>query len=100
MPHTYQYPRAASHRGLRRLRFDEGELKALLIRRGLEPFKGRWAWPGGFVRVRRLWTTPPAANWREENILQAGFLRQFAAGGVIQRLLDAHEPAVATPSDP
>lgn len=30
--------------------FDDADLKLLLIQRELEPFKGRWALPGGFVR--------------------------------------------------
>lgn len=29
--------------------FDEGDLKVLLIKRGEEPYKGKWALPGYFV---------------------------------------------------
>ena len=48
MPHTYQYPRAALTVDCVVFGFDEGELKVLLIQRALDPFKGRWALPGGF----------------------------------------------------
>src|SRR3989449_7969650 len=51
MPHTYQYPRAALTVDCVVFGYDEGELKVLLIQRAFEPFKGRWALPGGFVRV-------------------------------------------------
>src|SRR3989442_7389562 len=51
MAYTYKYPRPALTVDCAVFGFDEGELKVLLIERGLEPFKGRWALPGGFVRV-------------------------------------------------
>jgi len=51
MPYTYKYPRAALTVDCVVYGFDGGELKVLLIQRGLEPFKGRWALPGGFVRL-------------------------------------------------
>ena len=49
--HTYQYPRAALTVDCVVFGFDEGELEVLLIQRALEPFKGKWALPGGFVKV-------------------------------------------------
>ncbi len=51
MKFSYRYPRAALTVDCVVFGFDEGELKVLLIERGLEPFQGRWALPGGFVRV-------------------------------------------------
>ena len=51
MAFTYQYPRAALTVDCVVFGFDEGELKVLLIERALEPFKGKWALPGGLVRV-------------------------------------------------
>ena len=40
MAFSYEYPRAALTVDCVVFGFDEGELKALLIERGLEPFKG------------------------------------------------------------
>lgn len=47
--HTYEYPRPALTSDCVLFGFDEGELKLLLLKRGGEPFKGKWALPGGFV---------------------------------------------------
>ena len=51
MTYSYQYARPALTVDCVVFGLDDGELKVLLIQRGLEPFKGRWALPGGFVRV-------------------------------------------------
>ena len=31
--------------------FDGVSIKVLLIQRGIEPFKGKWAFPGGFMKI-------------------------------------------------
>ena len=51
MAYTYEYPRPSVTVDCVVFGLDEGELKVLLIERGQEPFKGKWALPGGFVRM-------------------------------------------------
>ena len=51
MSHTYEYPRPALTVDCVVFGMDEGDLKVLLIKRGVEPFLGKWALPGGFVRM-------------------------------------------------
>lgn len=49
--YIYEYPRPAVTTDCVIFGFDEGELKVLLIERGIEPFKGKWALPGGFIEM-------------------------------------------------
>ena len=51
MASTYEYPRPALTVDAVVFGLDEEDLKVLLIRRDLEPFMGKWALPGGFVRI-------------------------------------------------
>src|SRR5437879_10228731 len=85
MPHTYEYPRAALTVDCVVFGFDEGELKVLLIRRGLEPFKGRWALPGGFVRVEETIDDAARRELVEETGLQNVFLEQLYTFGTVNR---------------
>jgi 8-oxo-dGTP diphosphatase len=50
MPHTYEHPRPALTTDCVVFGLDEKDVKVLLIRRGLDPYKGKWAFPGGFLR--------------------------------------------------
>jgi 8-oxo-dGTP diphosphatase len=85
MAHTYKYPRAALTVDCVVFGFDEGELKVLLIERGLEPFKGRWALPGGFVRVDETLDVAALRELSEEAGLKNVFLEQLYSFGAIHR---------------
>ena len=50
MAYTYKYPRPAVTADCIVIT-REAEPKVLLIQRGSEPFKGRWAFPGGFMNM-------------------------------------------------
>ena len=49
--YTYDYPRPAVTTDCVIFGYDGKELKVLLIERGIEPFKGCWAFPGGFLNM-------------------------------------------------
>ena len=85
MAHTYQYPRAALTVDCVVFGFDEGDLKVLLIERGLQPFKGRWALPGGFVRVDETLDAAARRELQEEAGLTDVFLEQLYTFGELDR---------------
>src|SRR2546425_1387900 len=83
--YTYLYPRPALTVDCVVFGFDEGELKILLIQRGLEPFKGRWALPGGFVRVDETLDAAARRELHEEAGLTNVFLEQLYTFGAVDR---------------
>jgi ADP-ribose pyrophosphatase YjhB (NUDIX family) len=85
MSFTYQYPRAALTVDCVVFGFDEAELKVLLIERGQEPFKGRWALPGGFVRVDEPVDDAARRELAEETGLKNVFLEQLYTFGAVNR---------------
>jgi 8-oxo-dGTP diphosphatase len=85
MPHTYQYSRAALTVDCVVFGLDDGELKLLLIERALEPFKGKWALPGGFVRVDETLDEAARRELSEEAGLTDVFLEQLYTFGAVNR---------------
>src|SRR6187455_424752 len=85
MPHTYQYPRAALTVDCVVFGLDDSELKVLLIERALEPFKGKWALPGGFVRVDETLDDAARRELEEEAGLKDVFLEQLYTFGEVKR---------------
>lgn len=93
--HTYTYPRPALTVDAVVFGLDDGELKVLLIRRGVDPFAGDWALPGGFVHVGE---SPDAAVRRElaeETGLERVFLEQLATFGEPNRDPREHTVTIA-----
>jgi 8-oxo-dGTP diphosphatase len=85
MPYSYDYPRAALTVDCVVFGFDETELKVLLIQRGLPPFKGKWALPGGFVRVDETIDEAARRELSEETGLTNVFLEQLYTFGTLKR---------------
>ena len=65
--------------------FDEGDLKVLLIRRALDPFRNRWALPGGFVRISETIDDAARRELLEETGLRDIFLEQLFTFGDLDR---------------
>jgi 8-oxo-dGTP diphosphatase len=82
---TYQYPRAALAVDAVVFGLDEEDLKVLLIRRDLEPFRGRWALPGGFVRVDETIDEAVRRELGEETGLEKVYLEQLYTFGELAR---------------
>src|SRR3954471_1641179 len=85
MPFSYKYPRPALTVDCVVFGFDEAELKVLLIRRGLAPFEGQWALPGGFVRVDETLDEAARRELQEETGLTNVFLEQLYTFGAVDR---------------
>lgn len=65
--------------------FDEGDLKVALIRRGIEPFKGKWALPGGFVKMEETLEAAAKRELAEETGLKEVYLEQLYTFGEPER---------------
>lgn len=85
MNFSYKYPRAALTVDCVVFGYDEGELKVLLIQRALDPFKGKWALPGGFVRVDETLDDAARRELEEEAGLKDVFLEQLYTFGAVNR---------------
>src|SRR6267378_4405601 len=85
MAFTYEYARPALTVDAVVFGLDDEDLKVLLVRRDIEPFKGKWALPGGFVRVPESLEDAVRRELREETGLAEVFLEQLYTFGAIDR---------------
>jgi 8-oxo-dGTP diphosphatase len=85
MSYTYQYPHPAVATDCVIFGFDGKELKILLIRRGIDPYKGQWAFPGGFMRIDETAEACAKRELEEETKLNIQVLKQLGAFSGLNR---------------
>lgn len=73
----YRYPHPAVTTDCVIFGFDGEKLQVLLIERGIEPFKGRWAFPGGFIKMDETAEEGALRELKEETGMENAFIQQF-----------------------
>jgi 8-oxo-dGTP diphosphatase len=82
---TYEYPRPALTVDCVVFGVDANDLRVLLIQRALPPFEGKWALPGGFVRIDETLEDAARRELEEETGLRKVFLEQLYTFGAVDR---------------
>lgn len=85
MSFSYPYARPALAVDCVVFGLDDEDLKVLVIRRDLEPFAGRWALPGGFVRVDESVDDAARRELAEETGASRVYLEQLYTFGAVDR---------------
>lgn len=85
MTYTYEYPHPAVTTDVVILTVLDGVLKVLLIKRGMDPFKGKWALPGGFVKIDESVDTCAVRELEEEAGIKDVYLEQLYTFGQVDR---------------
>lgn len=73
----YKYPHTSVTTDCVIFGFDGTRLKVLLVQRGIEPYKGYWAFPGGFLNMDESAEEGALRELHEETGLTGAFIRQF-----------------------
>ncbi len=81
MTYAYDYPHPAVTVDLAIFTIQDDDFKVLLIERGIEPFEGMWALPGGFVGIDESLRRAAWRELKEETGVNAAFLEQLSAFG-------------------
>ena len=79
MSYTYEYPHPSVATDCVVFGFSGRSLEILLVERGIEPFKGAWAFPGGFLQIDETAEACARRELAEETGLQIQSLKQLGA---------------------
>ncbi len=77
LKYCYKYPHPSVTTDCVIFGFDGASLKVLLVQRGVEPYKGRWAFPGGFLKMDESAEEGALRELQEETGLKDAYIRQF-----------------------
>lgn len=83
--YTYQYPHPAVTTDCVIFGYDGRDLHILLIERGLEPYKGSWALPGGFMKMDETVEECARRELQEETNVKEIYLKQFQVFSDVHR---------------
>ena len=75
--YCYKYPHPSVTTDCVIFGFDGQKLQVLLIERGIEPYKGRWAFPGGFLNPNETAEQGALRELQEETGLTGAYIEQF-----------------------
>jgi len=85
MTYSYPYPHPAITTDIVIFTVRAEKLEVLLIRRKLQPFKGQWAIPGGFLDLNEDLDTCAARELQEETGIRDVYLEQLYTFGKVGR---------------
>ncbi len=83
--YTYAYPHPAVTTDVVVFTLRDQELKLLLIKRGGDPYKGKWALPGGFVQMDEDLDSSARRELAEETGVSGVYLEQLYTFGAVNR---------------
>ena len=77
LKYCYRYPHPSVTTDCVIFGFDGAKLRVLLVQRGIEPYKGSWAFPGGFLKMNESAEEGALRELQEETGLEGAYIRQF-----------------------
>ena len=83
--YTYEYPHPAVTADAVVFGFDGKSLNLLLINRGIKPYKGSWALPGGFININETAEDGALRELKEETGVDDIYLEQFHTFTAVDR---------------
>lgn len=83
--YAYEYPRAAMTADTVIFGFDGQTLNVLLVKRGIEPYEGQWALPGGFLQMDETINQCAQRELTEETNFPEIYMEQFAVFSDVNR---------------
>lgn len=75
--YCYEYPHPSVTTDCVIFGFDGTKLLVLLVERGIDPYKGKWAFPGGFVKMDESCEDGALRELQEETGLTGAYIEQF-----------------------
>ncbi len=85
LKYSYKYPHPAVTADCVIFGFDGVSIKVLLVQRGIEPFKGSWAFPGGFMKMDETAEECAKRELEEETGLKDTTVEQFHTFSAVGR---------------